>query len=74
MRDPDVADRPTIRIDDQPIRALGAEMTGAELLSLAGADPAEVDLVAEGHRGQRIAPEDTVPVQEGSRFRTRRRA
>lgn len=66
-------DRPTIHVDDHPVRALGGEMTGAEILALAGAQADAVDLFAEGHQGLCIAPEQPVPVQEGSRFRTRPR-
>jgi hypothetical protein len=46
-------------------------MTGAQILALAGLDAGEVALYAEGHRGRRLAPEEPVPVQEGSRFVTR---
>ena len=72
--DPAVAPPPLILVDDRPLRALGPEMTGAEILALAGAGADAFDLYAEGHRGRRIPPEEPVPVQEGSRFRTRPRA
>lgn len=72
MEPPD-GETPTILVDDVPVRAVGAEMTGAQILALAGADADAFDLYAEGRHGRRIPPEEPVPVQEGSRFRTRAR-
>lgn len=75
MMDPvpgDVA--PTIYVDGEPLRGSpGPEMTGAQILAAAGHDADDRSLFAEGHHGQRIPAEASVPVQEGSRFITRPR-
>ena len=73
MAAPSGTDDPTIFVDGEPIRGVvGDTMTAAQILAAAGHDADAVALYAEGHRGQRIAPEATVPVQDGSRFVTRR--
>lgn len=67
LGDPD----PTIVVDGRPIRGIpGPRMTGAQILAAAGHDAERVALYAEGARGQRIAPEEAIPVQDGSRFVT----
>ena len=69
--DPD----PTLFVDGEPIRGVpGPEMTAAQILAAAGHDADAVDLFAEGEHGRIIAPEQPVPVQDGSRFVTRPRA
>lgn len=68
--DPD----PTFFVDGEPIRGIpGPEMTAAQILAAAGHDADLVALYAEGHRGDRIPAEATVPVQDGSRFVTARK-
>lgn len=62
---------PHVYLDGEAHRAPGGELTGAQILSLAGHDPAARALFAEGHRGLRIGAEEVVRVQEGSRFVTR---
>lgn len=74
----DTADHPTgtlpdpvIFVDGAPIReVVGDTMTAAQILAAAGHDADAVALDAEGHRGQRIAAEEAVTVQDGSRFVT----
>ncbi|HET6404631.1 MAG TPA: multiubiquitin domain-containing protein [Candidatus Thermoplasmatota archaeon] len=71
---PDSHVDPVLYIDGQPVSGVPApQMTGAQILAAAGHDADIVDLYAEGHHGQRIGPEQAVPVQDGSRFVTRRR-
>lgn len=57
-------------IDGVPYEGVGAAMTAAQILALAGHDADQVALYAEGRRGQRIPAEVEVPVQDGSRFVT----
>lgn len=64
---------PTFLLDGRPYRAVGEEMTGAQILALAGLEPEDADLYAEGHHALHIPAEDSVVVQEGSRFVTRPR-
>ncbi|MEA3200494.1 MAG: hypothetical protein QOE90_1922 [Thermoplasmata archaeon] len=60
----------TVFVDGVPYDGVGAAMTAAQLLALAGHDADEVALYAEGRHGQRIPAEAEVPVQDGSRFVT----
>lgn len=67
---PDVGDpKPRIFVNGREYRgATGSRMTAAEILAFAGLDADRYALVAEGHRGQRLAPEEPVPVLDGARF------
>jgi hypothetical protein len=67
----EVGDRaPTILVDGEAHDGQGPTMTGAQILALAGRDPDDTALYADGHHGMRIRAEERVPVQDGSRFRT----
>jgi hypothetical protein len=74
MADPSVVgDRAaTVLIDGERFEATAPQMTGAQILALAGLDAGRARLFAEGHHGLRIGAQDVVPVQDGSRFRTER--
>jgi hypothetical protein len=75
MDPPSVGDASaTILIDGRAFDAAGPSMTGAQILALAGRNPEDTVLYAEGHRGQRIRAQEEVPVQDGGRFRTAPRA